>query len=270
MDLLKKCTKCGDLKPRTAFYAHRGWKDGLYPYCKACTLEVQRVAYARREAGVQRRYRWNRNKARHDYFAHVATQTQAYVLGVLAADGNILGAYNRITLELSTKDRSLLEFVRDELAPGGTYTTRSRSGRTYDVFTFTSPQMVADLAIYGVVPAKSRILRWPDRLERGLAREFILGFFDGDGFITGGITRTGGKDYRYHYIGLCSGSSEFLLDLLQVIADATGVRMGGPWRNGETRCFTIRTSGESARVVDAWLHSDDLGLRRKRLSGKDA
>ena len=42
---MKTCTKCGENKPETAFYAHAGGKHGLYSQCKVC-----RRAYARNYA----------------------------------------------------------------------------------------------------------------------------------------------------------------------------------------------------------------------------
>lgn len=41
MDDLKRCTKCGERKPRTDFYRQRRNKDGLRPRCIPCTKEDQ-------------------------------------------------------------------------------------------------------------------------------------------------------------------------------------------------------------------------------------
>lgn len=39
----KTCTKCGECLPLGRFYKHSTYKDGLYPYCKSCDKELQRV-----------------------------------------------------------------------------------------------------------------------------------------------------------------------------------------------------------------------------------
>lgn len=42
---MKRCTKCGELKPSTAFYAHSGHSDGLRCDCKACVRARARKHY---------------------------------------------------------------------------------------------------------------------------------------------------------------------------------------------------------------------------------
>ncbi|MFN8194211.1 MAG: hypothetical protein U0R80_08000 [Nocardioidaceae bacterium] len=47
---MKTCTKCGEAKPLTEFYANAGARDGRRNDCKACVLEDRRKAYAERPA----------------------------------------------------------------------------------------------------------------------------------------------------------------------------------------------------------------------------
>ena len=44
----KTCTACGEEKPASDFYRHRGARDGLYPQCKACKRARQAEVEARR------------------------------------------------------------------------------------------------------------------------------------------------------------------------------------------------------------------------------
>lgn len=56
---MKRCTKCGELKPETEFYAAKGCKDGLRGDCKACFAARARDWYARnREHVVANVKRW--------------------------------------------------------------------------------------------------------------------------------------------------------------------------------------------------------------------
>src|SRR5207253_6957858 len=158
--------------------------DGLHPYCKPCLLAYQKAQRELKSEQFPGHYRWKRDQVRHDYFAQIDSPMKAYVLGVLAADGNVLSKHHRITLELSAKDANLLETVRDELVPGGAITARHRNGRDYQTLAFVSYQMVKDLEMLGVTDAKSRTITWPERLPSCFAHEFILGYFDGDGFVT--------------------------------------------------------------------------------------
>jgi hypothetical protein len=115
----KRCARCQEVKPISDFYKGKQWIDGLHPYCKKCHLAHQKERREIKLALFPGKFRWKRDLIRHSYFAQIDNSIKAYVLGVLAADGNILPKHYRITLELSAKDADLLETVRDELVPGG-------------------------------------------------------------------------------------------------------------------------------------------------------
>jgi hypothetical protein len=54
MELTKICTRCPEgqnVKPLSAFFQNKGYKDGLYPYCKAC----HKAAEARPERVAKRK-----------------------------------------------------------------------------------------------------------------------------------------------------------------------------------------------------------------------
>ena len=122
--------------------------------------------------------------------------------------------------------------------------------------------MIADLKIYGVTPAKSRTLSWPAALPECLTREFILGYFDGDGFVTSHRLPNGLSPY----LGIVSGSRDFLEAVARAVEQGCGVAIGGPWRKGTSNCYVIRAAGRRARVIDDWLHQGGMGLARKRIA----
>lgn len=103
---------------------------------------------------------------------------------------------------------------------------------------------------------------WPEKLPPTFAREFILGYFDGDGF----ITYHERANRRYPYLGFTSGSLNLLVSIADAIEQHTGARPGGPWRKGTTGAYSIRACGKSAIIIDEWLHASGLGLKRKRLA----
>lgn len=258
----KQCSRCHEIKPVAEFYKSKQWNDGFHLYCKKCVLAYQKAAREAKIAQFPCKYRWKRDQVRHDYFALIDSPTQAYVLGILAADGNVLPKHHRITLELSAKDADLLEMVRDQLVPGGAITTRNRRGFDYQTLAFVSHQMVEDLEALGITAVKSRTLAWPEKLPCSFAREFVLGYFDGDGF----ITYNERPNRRYPYLGFTSGSFNLLTSIRDVIEEHTGIRLGGPWTKGMTNGYLMRVSGDNAFMVDEWLHTGGLGLKRKRLS----
>ena len=100
------------------------------------------------------------------------------------------------------------------------------------------------------------------RVPECLTREFILGYFDGDGFVTSHRLPSG----LYPYLGIVSGSRDFLEAVARAVEQGCGVAIGGPWRKGTSNCYVIRAAGRRARVIDEWLHQDGMGLARKRIA----
>ena len=254
---MKTCSRCRVSKSRDDFYANRGWNDGLHPYCKPCLLAYQRQRrFERLDAERPERRQWTRRFARHDYFQNLETPRQAYVLGLLAADGNVFGT--RISLELAAKDSHLVELVRDELASAVNLRSRRRQSRDYVLLSISSRPLVTDLAAFGVTERKSRTLCWPGALPASLSRPFLLGYFDGDGFIT--WSRHG--RYVYPRWGLI-GTERFLTSVNALLARELGLRL----RRLHERegCCHLHVTGRDAVVVDEWLHDGyDFGLDRKR------
>jgi hypothetical protein len=195
----------------------------------------------------------------HDYFSMLDTPLKAYVLGLLAADGSVSSDEPRIRLALHTKDIGLVEMVRTELAPHTPL--RQRGDAIY--LGMSSPQIVADLASYGVVPRKSYCLAWPGHLPTSLQHAFLLGYFDGDGSVS--MTRrraTGNTSPTWTLYGL----QAFLSSVSEVIELHTGVRVSGPTPDRrKATLHRIYACGQNARRIDGWLHKDGLGLARKRI-----
>jgi LAGLIDADG-like domain len=221
-------------------------------------LEYQRLRrFEKLDSERPGRRQWSRRFVRHDYFEELRLPRQAYVLGLLAADGNVFGS--RISIELAEKDRALSALVRDELAPRISFRSRRRQAREYVVFAVASARLAATLASFGVTPRKSATLRWPEALPASLARPFLLGYFDGDGFVT--WSRTG--RWAYARWGLI-GTEPFLESVSALLEREARVR---PRRLREANgCWRLHITGRDAFAVDTWLHEGpESGLARKRL-----
>lgn len=199
---------------------------------------------------------------RHDYFETIDAPVKAYIAGLLAADGNVLEQQQRVTLELAVRDHDLVLFVRDQLARGLTVLGRVRpTGTTTAILAMTSRQLCRDLARHGITPRKSLTLEWPETIDEPLHRLFLLGYFDGDGFVT--WSRNG--RYLYPRWALL-GTRAFLSRAMQVIATETGIEPRVIRERPESRIHVLHINGRDASTVDEWLHSGtELGLGRKRL-----
>jgi len=127
----------------------------------------------------------------------------------------------------------------------------------------TSTRLCAGLAQLGVTPRKSLTLRWPKDLDPIYKRPFLLGYFDGDGFITWSRIRS----YVYPRWALL-GTESFLSDAMRFIAAEVVIRSRSIRRCPNQRIYTLHINGKDAWTV-GWLHAGhDFGLCRKRLEGK--
>jgi hypothetical protein len=189
----------------------------------------------------------------HGYFSDVVSVEQAYILGLLAADGNIASGHPRVVFGLKAEDAHLVEWVRDRLNPRASI-YRAKEG--FAKVQVTSRQMVSDLAQFGIVPRKSRTLQWPANLGP-LLPFFLLGYYDGDG--TAYLIRD-----RYPGWSACSGSREFLADMKDYIREMTGVELEKIHHRPNSSLWQVTTTSRGAFILDQWLHMDGLGLARKR------
>jgi hypothetical protein len=91
---------------------------------------------------------------------------------------------------------------------------------------------------------------------------FLLGYFDGDGFIT--QSRSG--RYVYPRWGLL-GTEMFLSAAMGLISGEAGVSPRRVRSQVGKNVHTLHINGADAVVVDRWLHyGTSLGLARKRLT----
>lgn len=212
----------------------------------AVSWQAQRMGVLSRKALIPQ-------GAVHDYFSAITTAEQAYILGLLIADGNVADGHPRLQFGLVAEDGYLVEWVRDQLNPRASV-FHTKDGRM--TIQITSSQMVADLAPFGIVPRKSRTIHWPAELGP-LLRPFLAGHFDGDGWIY--LVRG-----KYPGWGTCSGSLEFLVEMKEYIRVSTGVVLEKIHHRPDTNLWQVATTGRGAAVLDEWLHRDGFGLVRKR------
>lgn len=118
-----------------------------------------------------------------DYFSH-QSENMAWLLGFLAADGSIEKNRNVIKLSLSSIDKEILEKIREEIqleSPVKDYITSG--GYFVSKIQWSSEKHKKDLSQYGVIPQKTFLLKPPTKLERKYFKDYIRGFWDGDGSI---------------------------------------------------------------------------------------
>ena len=122
-----------------------------------------------------RRYKLNEN-----FFETIDSEEKAYFLGFLFADGYINEKNNVVDLTIHHKDKEILNKFIICIYPEGRPLKTIRDN--YLRLVINSSKFVADLVKHGCVQAKTFKLKFPIIPEK-FQRDFIRGYFDGDGSI---------------------------------------------------------------------------------------
>ena len=122
-----------------------------------------------------RKYKLNEN-----FFELINSEEKAYFLGFLFADGYVNEKLNMIDLTLHNKDKEILNKFVELLYPEGRPLKIIRIN--YLRLVINSSVITNDLVKYGCVQAKTFKLKFP-QIPENFQRDFIRGYFDGDGSI---------------------------------------------------------------------------------------
>lgn len=201
------------------------------------------------------------NTTQHDYFSTVDRPVQAYILGLLASDGNVHG--NRPIVRLCMCDFEAVELMRTEIVPQTQLSVDNRNPiKPAFIVSVFSRQIVADLTTYGITPRKSFSLTWPDNLDSLLWPAYTLGYFDGDG----SLFRYQSRGHAYWRAKFTSASLLFISRLQDVLKGA-GINsyLGKPRQNA----YNLLVQGSYVYKLDAWMHECGLGLPRKSLAFRE-
>lgn len=149
---------------------------------KCCKETVERYI---RKTGMSRgmgRGSYNKTIV-HDYFKEIDTPNKAYILGYTSADGSVSSGKN-VRFELTSEDVEILEFIKKEMKINTSIHTYKREGRNDTCVLYASSiDLVKDLERYHVVTNKQgKDFPIPDIPEEYM-RDFIRGYFDGDGSV---------------------------------------------------------------------------------------
>lgn len=108
----------------------------------------------------------------------------AYILGFLAADGTVRKDSNEIKLGLSSVDEDFLKELQKEVGGRPVKTYETQKGFLVSSWAFTSAHIKEKLKEYNIVPNKTFTFTFPLNLKREYWKDFIRGYFDGDGCIS--------------------------------------------------------------------------------------
>ena len=183
-----------------------------------------------KEFGINSKLK-NRYTLNDDYFQEIDTPAKAYILGFIYADGYV-GNDKMNNLVIAVNDYEVVSFIKDELEftgkikitkPGGF--PGSCSGYAIRI---SSAKLTSDLREIGLYDNKSKTLYSLPEIDSSLFSHFVRGYFDGDGYVSSGITHInkGNKIYEYPYItaGIL-GTKHFLVSMINKINEIEDVKL---------------------------------------------
>jgi ribosomal protein S25 len=182
-----------------------------------------------------------RSDLNENYFDVVDSETKAYWLGYLAADGTIRVREqvdrsgkrktrgNSIHLKLSTMDEEHLKKFRDEVCPNSvmkyaTSIVKTKKGNISTSYTVIlnlhSNHIVNQIVDKGVGPRKTFTIGKPN-IEEKYIKHYIRGLFDGDGC----VSIQDGKRLNYKITTASENMNTFLSELFESLG-INMIRMG--------------------------------------------
>lgn len=159
-------------------------------------------------------------KVNEDFFKVINTEEKAYILGFICADGHI--ERDRLVITVSVKDIDILNKIKNALHSShpikevqrvNPYNKSDRKQLTLVELMIGSVELVKPLFNIGLATNKTytlngNILKY---IPKYLMRDFLRGYFDGDGNVLYGRRYTSG--YKYN-VNIC-GNEDFLLKSFQ-------------------------------------------------------
>lgn len=234
-------------------------------------LDIPKSAIIKHLKNLKRKLITSKNfynvQIKHDYFSCIDSPEKAYLLGVLASDGNI--SANMIRLRIHPKDIEMIHFMAKEI----NYLKEPRINKTsYGTLeaglSIRSTLMKEDLFKLGFSHNKTYSdLFIP--LSEELTRFYLLGLFDGDGsvFYTMVTTRTEHRfgetreKYRFSYTGnTITGTKigEYLK------TKGLDLKMYPLKKNPKICSLQVSRNSDMTTLYNYLYDGHNLGLKRKR------
>ena len=204
-----------------------------------------------------------------DYFRIIDSQEKAYWFGFLCADGCIAGDLKSINLDLHIRDIDhIYKFLTaiESTAQVKVHGDKSQYARVR----VCCKEMAVDLSNLGCTPRKSLSLQYPSDLilPKEYERDFIRGYFDGDGCLCYSVSRRKRNDrvagslyvIRLWFFKLL-GTKEFLSGVANFLPVDTAIT-----KHGNSNIYQIKCGGTNKikAIMNSFYDEESVSLDRKR------
>lgn len=218
----------------------------------------------------------NRSKReiRHKIFTDICTHLQAYMLGFIASDGCVNELRHALIFQISNKDKKLLDLFTI-ISPDAKISYRESGVNLKGARKTQKPimdhgsirlvihsKMLYDsLVALGITDRKTyKDLHIPEQIPKEFISSFILGYLDGDGYITTYLNSWDGVVCK---AGICSKTSSLLLEF-QKIFQENNIKSFLRWDKRDNMYYLNTYDKKSLINLYDYLYKTNLGLQRKK------
>lgn len=191
----------------------------------------------------------------------------AYVLGLIAADGNICHTGRAHVLHLASDDKDIIQKIKSLMNYSGPIHEKKRSnGKISYSLRVCDQAIFNDLQKLGITERKSLTLQ-PPKLNKTLVSHFIRGYFDGDG----SVFALHNPKYPSHNLGVHLYTASFAMAkyLYTVLKNLLGTSYKGKIKSylahQKTNYYVLSLgAGPSKKLFEyMYKNSDSLYINRK-------
>lgn len=199
-----------------------------------------------------------------DYFKKWS-KNMSYILGLICADGNLYNDNYRnkgkVSISLATEDRQLLEDIALGMETD-IGVVKDRSTCKQSELTVYNMEIYNDLIQLGLSERKSLTLKWLSNVPEEYQKDFLRGYFDGDGSLTFQQQSKNSKKVVIQFLG----TDDFLKGISKTIENHLGIKYKDSERT-QTKIKCLRYRTKQARDILEWMYEgshESLYMIRKR------
>ncbi|MFA6999547.1 MAG: hypothetical protein WC241_00350 [Candidatus Paceibacterota bacterium] len=187
----------------------------------------------------------------------------AYVIGVIATDGNLSPDLRHI--HITSKDEEMILNCKKCLGLDNVIGKKARGGskdKKYYVLQFGDKNFFEFLLSIGITPKKSKTIN-KLKIPKEYFKDFLRGCIDGDGSIT--ISKHPESRHPQYKVRLCSASKEFLEWILKTLDQLCEIKGGSIHLPKNSFVHTLVFAKEDSIQILRWIYKGKaVSLSRKK------
>lgn len=238
---------------------------------------IRKLTYAKMGEKINRSYSSIQSKIRYlpfqkkikkysinSYFFGEWTAKMAYVLGFIAADGNVYKIGRIHSLHIACDDLDIIEKIQKVIKHKGIIHKKGReNGKISNSLRICDPFIFNDLIKLGITERKSLTFT-PPNIPAPYVHHFIRGYFDGDG----SVSSRNNKYPNKLVVDIYTASKNMANFLYKTIAFEMGNAYNGrlyiATTHQKTKYYAVRLGHKSAVKLFKYMYKDANGLYLKR------